>query len=66
LVASTRGTLQTDKTETNNKKNIAPLAETVDPSLLGERVERALTEERAPSPPTPEPPSSIGSEETED
>jgi len=41
-----------------------PLVENLDLSSLGEGLERALTEERAPSPTTPEPPSPIGSEET--
>jgi len=40
--------------------------ENLDLSSLGEGLERALTEERAPSPTTPEPPSPIGSEETEE
>jgi len=57
---------QPDKTETNNENNIDPLAENLDLSLLGEGLERALTEERAPSPTTPEPPSPTGSEETEE
>jgi len=43
-----------------------PLAEYLDLSSLGEGLERALTEERAPSPTTPEPASPIGSEETEE
>jgi len=57
---------KTDKTETNNENDIDPLAENLDLSSLGEGLERALTEERAPSPTTPEAPSPIGSEETED
>jgi len=52
--------------ETNNQNDIDPLAENLDLSSLGEGLERALREERAPSPTTPEPPSPIGSEETEE
>jgi len=52
--------------ETNNENDIDPLAENLDLSSLGEGLERALTEERAPSPTTPEPLSPIGSEETEE
>jgi len=48
------------------RKRHGPLAANVDLSSLGEGLERALTEERAPSPTTPEPPSPIGSEETEE
>jgi len=66
LVASTSSTYRTDKTETNNENDIDPLAENVDLSSLQEGLERALTEQRAPSPTTPEPPSPIGSEETEE
>jgi len=63
---STSSTQQTAKTETNNEKDIDPLAENLDLSSLGEGLERALTEERAPSPTTPEPPLTSGSEETEE
>jgi len=66
LVASTSSTKQTDKTETNNENDIDPLAENLNLSSLGEELERALTEERAPSPTTPEPLSPIGSEEIEE
>ena len=52
--------------ETNNQNDIDPLAENLDLSSLGEGLEEALTEERAPSPTRPEPPSPIGSEETEE
>jgi len=52
--------------ETNNENDIDPLAENIDISSLTEGLERALTEERAPSPTTPELPSPIGSEETEE
>jgi len=45
---------------------IDPLEENIDLTLLGEGLERALTEERAPRPTTPELPSPIGSEETEE
>ena len=43
-----------------------PLAENLNLLSLGEGLERALMEERAPSPTTPEPPSPSGSEETEE
>jgi len=52
--------------EPNKENDIDPLAENLDVSLLGEGLARALTEERAPSPTTPGPPSPIGSEETEE
>jgi len=51
---------------TNDENNINPQAENLNLSLLGEGLERALTEEKAPSPTTPEPPSPIGSEETKE
>jgi len=43
-----------------------PFVENLDLSSLEEGLDRALTEERAPSPTTPEPPSPSGSEETEE
>jgi len=52
--------------ETKNENDIDPLAENLDLSSLGEGLERALTEKRAPSSKTPEPPSPIGSEEIEE
>jgi len=58
-------TSQTDKTKTNDENHIDPLVENLDLSLLGEGLERALTEQRAPSPTKPEPPSPRGSGETE-
>jgi len=66
LVASTSSTYQADKTETNNENDIDPLAENLDLSSLEEGLKRALTAEKAPSPTTPEPPSPIGLEETEE
>jgi len=52
--------------ETNNENEIDAQAENLDLASLGEGLERALTEERAPSPTTPEPLSPIGSEKTEE
>ena len=63
---STSSTSQTDKTDSNNENDIDPLAENLDLSSLEEGLQRALTEERAASPTTPERPSPSGSEETED
>src|ERR1700712_5216549 len=51
---------------TNNENDIDTLAENLDISALGEALESALGESRAPSPTTPEPTSPIGSEETAD
>ena len=59
MVASTSSTEQRDKTETNNENDIDILAENLDLSSLGEGLENALREQRAPSPTTPEPPSPI-------
>jgi len=42
------------------------MAENLDLSSIAEGLERALTEERTPSPTRPEPPLPIGSEETEE
>jgi len=47
------------------KNDIDPLAQNLDLSLPAEGLERALTEERARSPTTPEPRSPRGSEERE-
>jgi len=58
--------LRTDKTETNPAKDIAPLVGNLDLSSLGEGLERASMEDRAPSPTIPEPPSPSGSEATEE
>src|SRR6195952_1835235 len=51
---------------TNNENDIDTLAENLDISALGEALESALGESRAPSPTTPEPTSPIGLEETAD
>src|ERR1700712_2379858 len=51
---------------TNNENDIDTLAENLDISALGEALESALGQSRAPSPTTPEPTSPIGSEETAD
>ena len=52
--------------ETHNENDIDPLAENPDLSSIGDGLERALTEERAPRPTTPEPLSPSVSEETEE
>src|SRR6195952_237785 len=49
---------------TINENDIDTLAENLDVSILGEALEDALRESRAPSPTTPEPTSPAGSEET--
>src|SRR6195952_1948203 len=49
---------------TNKENDIDTLAENLDVSILGEALEDALRESRAPSPTTPEPTSPAGSEET--
>src|SRR6195952_3858106 len=51
---------------TNNENDIDTLAENLDISALGEALESALGESRAPSPTTPEPTSPVESEETAD
>src|SRR6195952_463438 len=51
---------------TNNENDIDTLAENLDISALGEALESALGESRAPGPTTPEPTSPIGSEESTD
>jgi len=58
-------TEQTEKTDTHHENHIDHLAENLDLSSLGAGLERPLTDGRGPSPTTLEPPSAIGSDETE-